>query len=107
MFGQGTPTPGLIGELVKDLTTRPDSLHLAVAMIVARERRPVSFGLLIDQFEELFTICDDQDSRSAFIDNLVHAVTVAPPHIYLLPDYMCELLCGIPLPNGGFTEVYY
>jgi len=67
MFGQGTPLL-LIGELVK---TSPLAgfAPLAVAMIVARERRPVSFGLLIDQFEELFTICDDQDSRSAFIDN--------------------------------------
>lgn len=31
--------------------------------------------VLIDQFEEIFSLCDDADERRAFIDNLVHAAT--------------------------------
>jgi hypothetical protein len=34
--------------------------------------------LVIDQFEELFTLCRDEFEREAFIDNLLTALAPAP-----------------------------
>jgi len=33
--------------------------------------------LVVDQFEELFTLCKDQTEREAYISNLMTAVSVA------------------------------
>ena len=29
------------------------------------------FSLIVDQFEELFTLCEDPDERKAFLDNII------------------------------------
>ena len=33
--------------------------------------------MLVDQFEEVFTLCEDEAARRTFFDNLLHAATVA------------------------------
>jgi WD40 repeat protein/DNA-binding SARP family transcriptional activator len=45
------------------------ALHDAQAQLLAREHGV----LVVDQFEELFTACRDEDERHAFIDALAHA----------------------------------
>ena len=40
----------------------------------SRPERRVAF--VVDQFEEVFTLCRDEDERSALIDNLLYAATV-------------------------------
>ncbi|MBI3240896.1 MAG: hypothetical protein HYZ49_01190 [Chloroflexi bacterium] len=58
--------------LIDDLTRDPRSLHLAVRK--ALSRNPASRLLVVvDQFEELFTLCKDEPERKAFIDNLITA----------------------------------
>lgn len=49
------------------------SLDLYVARLAARNKVP-RVVVVVDQFEELFTLCEDEDERKAFIDNLMVAV---------------------------------
>ena len=48
------------------------SLHLAARRLVQDDEQLL---LVIDQFEELFTLCRNEEKRQAFIDNLVTAVS--------------------------------
>lgn len=75
-----------------------DANHLA-RLIRASDDRPVV--LVIDQFEELFTLCDDDRTRQAFIENLLgmvqspddrHSVILTmridfEPHVARLPAF--------------------
>src|SRR6185436_2059530 len=53
------------------------SLNLWVQREQSRARGPAADRLLIvvDQFEELFTLCRDEGERRAFVDNLLAAVS--------------------------------
>lgn len=55
--------------LIDDLARDPRSLHLFL------KRRGVYVMLVVDQFEELFTLCRDEFERQAFIDNLLTAAS--------------------------------
>jgi WD40 repeat protein/DNA-binding SARP family transcriptional activator len=55
--------------LIDDLSRDPGSL----SRFLARQHPRRHTLLLIDQFEELFTLCRDEFEREAFIDNLLHA----------------------------------
>ncbi|MEK7786592.1 MAG: ATP-binding protein, partial [Chloroflexota bacterium] len=58
--------------LMDDLARDSRSLHLAARK--ALSRNPASHLLIVvDQFEELFTLCKDEAERKAFIDNLITA----------------------------------
>lgn len=64
--------------LVDDLSKDPRSLHFFLSR--RAQTSDTSHTLLvIDQFEELFTLCRDEFEREAFIDNLLIALTPAPP----------------------------
>ncbi len=66
-----------VGELIAALGRDEHALHLTARLALAKappERRLV---LLVDQFEEVFTLCPDQAVRGAFIANLLHAARVA------------------------------
>lgn len=68
--------PSAVRELVSELRDSERSLHLFTRTLLrqgAHERRLV---VLIDQFEEVFTLCRDQKTSSALIANLMHASTV-------------------------------
>jgi WD40 repeat protein/DNA-binding SARP family transcriptional activator len=55
--------------LMDDLSRDPRSFHLYL------KRRALHVMLVIDQFEELFTLCRDEFEREAFIDNLLATLT--------------------------------
>jgi WD40 repeat protein len=63
------------------------------------------FVLLVDQFEEIFTLCHDNDVRRAFIDNLLFAASLRNgPGIVILTvrsDFHADLVdwCGIDHPK--------
>ena len=63
--------------LVDDLSKDPRSLHFFLS-----RRAQINNGshtlLVIDQFEELFTLCRDEFEREAFIDNLLTALSPSP-----------------------------
>jgi WD40 repeat protein len=64
----GMPPASLRDELLAD----PDALHLRVRQAVADSARDVV--LIVDQFEEVFTLCQDADERDRFLTALLTAV---------------------------------
>jgi WD40 repeat protein/class 3 adenylate cyclase len=57
--------------LMDDLAKDPRSL----ALFLARKNDQQHSLLVVDQFEELFTLCRDEFEREAFIDNLLTAIS--------------------------------
>jgi hypothetical protein len=58
------------------MTTDPRTLHLACSLALA-ERPPSELVIwVIDQFEEVFTLCRDEQERKQFLDNLLYAASV-------------------------------
>jgi WD40 repeat protein/class 3 adenylate cyclase len=66
--------------LLDDLMADPRSLSL----FLARQYPKGHILLVIDQFEELFTLCRDEFEREAFIDNLLNAIAPEDSHITLI-----------------------
>jgi WD40 repeat protein/basic membrane lipoprotein Med (substrate-binding protein (PBP1-ABC) superfamily)/DNA-binding SARP family transcriptional activator len=59
--------------LIDDLGREARSLHLAARRLTELHAAP-RLLLVVDQFEEIFTLCRDESERKAFIDNLLIAV---------------------------------
>ncbi len=53
------------------------SLHVAAGLVLGEPPRAERLVVLVDQFEEVFTLCNDEAERRDFIANLLHAATVA------------------------------
>jgi tetratricopeptide (TPR) repeat protein len=67
-----------IAALRADLEQDSNSLSLAARRVLAQNKKK-HLLLVIDQFEEVFTQCRQDDERRAFIENLLHAVDPANP----------------------------
>jgi WD40 repeat protein len=81
---------------------RNDPGHLAKLL---DERGPTTSVVFVDQFEELFTLCADEDVRQAFVDNLLSMATAPDqrhlviltmrsdyePHLTLLSEFQSHL----------------
>ncbi|MEW1720214.1 AAA family ATPase [Streptomyces sp. NPDC093109] len=63
------------GALVRDLADSPRALHRAVRQILAERPEGTELLLVVDQFEEVFTLCHDPAERARFIDALLTAAT--------------------------------
>uniref|UniRef100_UPI0015EFDCBF nSTAND1 domain-containing NTPase n=1 Tax=Amycolatopsis pittospori TaxID=2749434 RepID=UPI0015EFDCBF len=61
------------GGLLTEFTEHPRNLGLAARQLVAD--RDGDVVLVVDQFEEVFTLCQDADERAAFLSALVTATT--------------------------------
>lgn len=61
------------GQLHADLRAEPRNLLRAVRQILGDE--PGELILVVDQFEEIFTLCADRDERVEFLDALLLAAT--------------------------------
>ncbi|MDY6878333.1 MAG: BTAD domain-containing putative transcriptional regulator [Chloroflexota bacterium] len=68
--------------LMDDLARDPRSLHLYVCRLLSQPSN--SLLLVVDQFEELFTLCRSQAERQAFVDNLMAAVETDGPTIIVI-----------------------
>ncbi len=68
-----TATATLMDDLIKD----PRSLHFYVRRLVSKPGAGARVLLVVDQFEELFTLCKDKAQRKAFVDNLLTAACPA------------------------------
>jgi WD40 repeat protein len=71
-----------IATLVDDMACDKKALHRMAAQLTSvrkealpRLRHAEGVLLLIDQFEELFTLCQNESERKAFIDNLLAATS--------------------------------
>jgi len=76
-----TIAPESVSAMVFDrLQGRKDgerSLHVAAGLVLGEPPRAERLVVLVDQFEEVFTLCNDEAERRDFIANLLHAATVA------------------------------
>jgi WD40 repeat protein/DNA-binding SARP family transcriptional activator len=63
--------------LMDDLMRDARSLRLFIRRSLAADLDAGHLLLIVDQFEELFTLCHDEFEREAFIDNLLTALTLA------------------------------
>jgi WD40 repeat protein len=62
------------------LITRPEDdqrcLHLIASLILHDQSEKHRLFVLIDQFEEIFTSCNDEEQRCRLIDNILYATNV-------------------------------
>jgi hypothetical protein len=65
---------GTVRDLLAELRRDPASLHLAVRLALRSAPADRRLVLLVDQFEELFTLCADEHQRNTIIASLLHAV---------------------------------
>ncbi|MDN3027551.1 XRE family transcriptional regulator [Streptomyces sp. S.PB5] len=65
------------GSLYAEFRQDPDNLDRVVRQIVARNEGGDGIVLVIDQFEEIFTLCQDDGERRGFIEALVTAASAA------------------------------
>ena len=72
MRGRSFPRPGLVDDLAAD--PRSLALHVARRGAATGDDNPSHMLLIIDQFEEIFTLCPNEEERAAFIANLLEAV---------------------------------
>jgi tetratricopeptide (TPR) repeat protein len=56
---------------------RERSVHVAAGLVLGEPPRAERLVLLVDQFEEIFTLCSDELARRDFIANLLHASIAA------------------------------
>jgi len=64
-------------ELLRDLAADKRALHLNARVALSQAPADRRLLVLVDQFEEVFTLCSDEAQRTAFIDNLLHAAMAA------------------------------
>jgi hypothetical protein len=60
------------------------ALHESVQLVLSSGDSKQRLVILVDQFEELFTICREEKLRQAFVDNLIYASQVAQGHTLVL-----------------------
>ncbi len=59
--------------LIDDLAQDPRSLHLYARRLLSRPNAGERLLLVVDEFEELFTLSKDKAQRKAFVDGLLMA----------------------------------
>ena len=75
--GGDKPTAGVVQALMADLRANDNALHLTARLALRDAPATRRLVVLVDAFEEVFTLCADEAIRTAFIDNLMCAAAVA------------------------------
>lgn len=65
-----------IDRIVTAMRQRPQALDQATTLALSGQPATARFVLVVDQFEEIFTLCTDEEQRARFLDNLLYAATV-------------------------------
>lgn len=68
--------PTALSRLMDALTADHRQLHLTTRLALTDAPPDRYSALVVDQFEELFTLCRDEDQRGAFIHNLLYASAI-------------------------------
>ncbi|MFE0186574.1 hypothetical protein [Streptomyces sp. NPDC058989] len=69
------------GALVTELLDDPVALHLRIRQATIDRAPDVDALIVVDQFEEVFTLCRDRDEQDAFIGMLIAATTAATSRV--------------------------
>ena len=59
-----------------EMSTDERTLHLAVSLALAERPASERVVWVVDQFEEIFTLCDDEKERAQFLANLLYAAFI-------------------------------
>lgn len=59
--------------LIKNFSHDENGLYLGVRLLLQKQPAEVHLVILVDQFEEVFTLCQDVQERKKFIENLRYA----------------------------------
>jgi len=70
------PSPSEVRQLVRAFQDEANGLHLFTRAHLHRRMPVHRLVVLVDQFEEVFTVCQDEALRRAFLDNLLYAATI-------------------------------
>jgi hypothetical protein len=73
-LAQGVPT---LAELIETFKKNEKTVHLIARQSLPENASGIRLVILVDQFEEVFTLCPKDDSRDALIRNLLYAAKVA------------------------------
>jgi energy-coupling factor transporter ATP-binding protein EcfA2 len=87
--------------LLSSLETDERSLHLHVRLSLGDRPKQAQFFLLIDQFEEVFTLCQNQEQRVQFINNIRYAATVAEGQTTIVVTMRADFLARA----AGYTDL--
>ncbi|WP_194238407.1 nSTAND1 domain-containing NTPase [Streptomyces spongiae] len=105
------------GSLRAELASEPRTLHRVVRQILARSPNPPDeLIVIVDQFEEVFTLCRSARERDAFVASLLHAAQTSDSrcrvalavrsdfytHCTRLPD-LVDALADAHVPVGPMT----
>ena len=74
---QGAESVRAEATLMDDLMGDKRSLDLYIQRLATSYQPPTTILLVLDQFEELFTLCKDEAERRAFVENVLYAVEEA------------------------------
>ncbi|MFE3589727.1 hypothetical protein ACFXOY_19725 [Streptomyces niveus] len=75
------------GRLHQELTAEPENLHRTLRQMMTGESPDAEVLLVVDQFEELFTLCTGREERSLFVAALTHAASAA--------NSRCRIVLGV------------
>lgn len=68
--------PLALAQLIDGMAADRRQLHLSTRLALADAPPDHKIVLIVDQFEEIFTLCQDESQRGPFIDNLLYASAV-------------------------------
>ena len=73
-----------IEDFIKNAASNERYLHMATKLYVTKNPEQNQIVILVDQFEEVFTSCKDEEERISFINNLVYASTISKGYVVLI-----------------------
>jgi WD40 repeat protein len=65
-----------LADLIAELQRSEKALHLTTRQSLSENASDMRLVVLVDQFEELFTLCSKEELREAFVRNLLYAARV-------------------------------
>lgn len=99
LISKNFPTIGPAG-LEKELETSSKGLHLNIKQGLQSDSSEKKVVLVVDQFEEIFTLCQDPHIRECFLENILYASglknAVVKVIVTMRADFMAK--CG-PYPE--------
>ena len=99
---EGDPSATL--KFITDLEADRTLLHLAARRSLYGKGATQRLVILVDQFEELFLLCQSDETRRAFIQAVVHASTVPGGQVVVLITMRADLY-GEMAADGGLAAL--
>lgn len=100
--GQGTSA---LADLIAELQRSEKALHLTTRQSLPENASDIRLVILVDQFEELFTLCCKEELREAFVRNLLYAARVAQGQTLVILTMRADFYAKCAL-NGELAAAF-